>query len=202
MSWHVLSWHIFRNQIHMTATGAPVTRYRTQLWPSWCQRGHSTMARNAGNLFEGQLSIHGDVMTLKFCLHYWPFVKGIHRSLAPVYGLSIVNMLYYNDVIMSLMASQITILAIVYSTVYSDADQGKYPSSASLVFVWGIHRGPVNSPHKWPVTRKMFPFDDVVMEGNWACYNGTAHCQQYDNLSIDYVIFDKILEIFSPPSFS
>ena len=30
-------------------------------------------------------------------------------------------------------------------------------------FVWGIHRGPVNSPHKWPVTRKMSPFDDVIM---------------------------------------
>ena len=28
---------------------------------------------------------------------------------------------------------------------------------------WGIHRGPVNSPHKWPLTRKMFPFDDVIM---------------------------------------
>ena len=27
----------------------------------------------------------------------------------------------------------------------------------------GIHRGPVNSPHKWPVMRKMFPFDDVIM---------------------------------------
>ena len=32
-----------------------------------------------------------------------------------------------------------------------------------MAFVWGIHRGPVNSPHKWPVTRKMFPFDDVIM---------------------------------------
>ena len=31
-------------------------------------------------------------------------------------------------------------------------------------FVRGIHRGPVNSPHKWPVTRKMFPFDDVIMK--------------------------------------
>ena len=29
--------------------------------------------------------------------------------------------------------------------------------------VRGIHRGPVNSPHKWPVTRKMFPFDEVIM---------------------------------------
>ena len=36
-------------------------------------------------------------------------------------------------------------------------------SSASLAFAWGIHRGPVNSPHKWPVTRKMSLFDDVIM---------------------------------------
>ena len=39
----------------------------------------------------------------------------------------------------------------------------KYQSSASLAFVRGVHRRPVNSPHKWPVTRKMFPFDDVIM---------------------------------------
>ena len=42
----------------------------------------------------------------------------------------------------------------------------KEQSSASLTFVWGIHQGPVNSPHKWPVTRKMFPFDDVIMNNN------------------------------------
>ena len=70
---------------------------------------------------------------------------------------------HYTDVIMGAIASQITNLTIVYSTVYSDADQRKHHSSASLAFVWGIHRGPVNSPHKWPVTRKMFPFDDVIM---------------------------------------
>ena len=62
------------------------------------------------------------------------------------------------------MASQITSLTIVYSTVYSGADQRKHQSSASLAFVRGIHRGSVNSPHKWPVTRKMFPFDDVIMK--------------------------------------
>ena len=39
----------------------------------------------------------------------------------------------------------------------------KHQSFASLDVVRGIHRGPVNSPHKWPVTRKMFPFDDVIM---------------------------------------
>ena len=70
---------------------------------------------------------------------------------------------YYNDVIMSAIASQITSLTIVYSTIYSDADQRKHQSSASLAFVRGIHRGPVNSPHKWPVTRKMSPFNDVIM---------------------------------------
>ena len=41
---------------------------------------------------------------------------------------------------MTTMASQITSLTIVYSTVYSDADQGKHQSSSSLAFVWGIHR--------------------------------------------------------------
>ena len=71
--------------------------------------------------------------------------------------------LHYSDVIMTTIASQITSLTVVYTTVYSDADQRKHQSSASLAFVWGIHRRPVNSPHKGPVTRKMFPFDDVIM---------------------------------------
>ena len=71
---------------------------------------------------------------------------------------------HYNDVIMGAMASQITSITIVYSIVYSDADQTKHQSSASLAFVRGIHRLPVDSPHKWPVTRKMFPFDDVIMQ--------------------------------------
>ena len=64
---------------------------------------------------------------------------------------------------MTTMASQITSLTVVYSTVYLGADQRKQQSSASLAFVRGIYRGPVNAPHKWPVTRKMFPFDDVIM---------------------------------------
>ena len=64
---------------------------------------------------------------------------------------------------MGAMASQITNLTIVFSTVYSGEDQNKHESSASLTFVRGIHRWPVNSLHKWPVTRTMFPFDDVIM---------------------------------------
>ena len=58
---------------------------------------------------------------------------------------------------MGAMASQITSLTISSSTIYLDTDQRKHQSSASLAFVRGI------SPHKWPVTRKMFTFDDVIM---------------------------------------
>ena len=70
---------------------------------------------------------------------------------------------HYDDVIMTMLESQITSLTVVYSTVYSGVHQRKHQSSASLAFVREIHRGPVNFPHKWPVTRKMFPFDDVIM---------------------------------------
>ena len=73
---------------------------------------------------------------------------------------------HYNGIIMCAVASQITSLTIVYS-VYSDTDQRKHQSSALLAFVWGIHRWPVNSPHKGPVMRKMFPFDDVILYDIW-----------------------------------
>ena len=88
---------------------------------------------------------------------------------------------HYDDIIMGAMASQITSLTIVFSTVYSGADQSKHQSSASLAFVWGIHREPVNSPNTWPVTRKMFPFDDVIMckalyfLSRDRCYFGTTY---------------------------
>ena len=87
-------------------------------------------------------------------------VKLLHTP-KPISRINILN--HYCDVIMGTVASQITSLTIVYTAVYSDADQSKHQSSASLAFVWGIHRRPVNSPHKWPATRKMFPFDDVIM---------------------------------------
>ena len=87
---------------------------------------------------------------------------------------------------MSLMASQITSLTIVYSTVYSGADQRKHQSSAWLAFVREIHRGPVNSPHKWTVARKMFPFDDVIMysETSFSCFlsKPNPHCSTANGL--------------------
>ena len=67
---------------------------------------------------------------------------------------------HYNDVIMGAIASQIT---SVYSTVYSYADQRKHKSSASLAICEGNSLGTSEFPAQCPVTRKMFPFDDVIM---------------------------------------
>ena len=81
------------------------------------------------------------------------------------------SMRHYNDVLMSATVSQLTNLANVYSTVYSGDDQRKRQSSASLAFV----RWPVHSPHKGPVTWKMFPLDDVIMNmGKTDQYHNTT----------------------------
>ena len=69
--------------------------------------------------------------------------------------MAVTKPFHYGDVIMGTIASQITSLTNVYSNVYWGTDQRKHQSSASLAFVRGIH--------KWPVTRKTFPFDDVIM---------------------------------------
>ena len=73
------------------------------------------------------------------------------------------------------IASQITSFTIVYTSVYPGADQSKDQSSALLAFVRGIHRWPVNSPHKGPVTRKMLPFDDVIMIMTFLTGDGEVH---------------------------
>ena len=69
---------------------------------------------------------------------------------------------HYSDVIMSTVVSQITSVSIVCSTVCSDADQANIKASCHWPLK-GIHRSPVDSSHKGPVTRKMFPLDDVIM---------------------------------------
>ena len=114
---------------------------------------------------DGKAKVSDDVIKWNHFPRYWPFVRGIHWPLVMISEDGKADMYivvtHYSDVIMSVMASQITGVSIVYSTVVSDADQRKHQSSASLAFVRGIHWWPVNSPHKRPVTRKMFSFDDV-----------------------------------------
>ena len=58
------------------------------------------------------------------------------------------------------MASQIPGVSIVYSTVSSGADKKTHKKTSKLR-VTGLCEG--NSPHKGPVTMKMFPFDDVTV---------------------------------------
>ena len=63
---------------------------------------------------------------------------------------------------MGTIASQIISLTIVYSTVYSDADK-KTSKRRVTGLCAGNSSGTGELPHKWSVTRKMFPFDDVIM---------------------------------------
>ena len=98
-------------------------------------------------------------------IHVLPLWRVALTRLSPTAGSGI----HYTDVIMSVMASQITNFKIVYSNVYLGAGKRKHQSSTSLAFVRGIHRSPVNSLEKGPVTRKMFPFDDVIMQRPKGC---------------------------------
>ena len=131
----------------------------------WIPRTEGQQRENCFHLMTSSLSWLLTCPTRGF---YSPHHEEIPAAIFPHEGCTILIRWaayaekYHNDGIMSTIASQITSPTIVYSTIYSGADQRKHRSSASLAFVQGIHRGPVNSPHKWPVTRKMFPFDDVI----------------------------------------
>ena len=103
--------------------------------------------------------------------------------IAQLWLLPLTAKVHYNDVIMSAMASEITSVSIICSTVCSGADQRKHQSSASLAFLWGIHQWPVNSPHKGPVTPKMFPFDVVIMLcGHHPCFG----CLSGNNITFEH----------------
>ena len=75
--------------------------------------------------------------------------------------ISEVHKTHYSDVMMNPMASLTTGVSIASSAVCS----GTNKKNIKVLRYWPlwIHRWPVNSPYKWPVMRKMFPFDDVIM---------------------------------------
>ena len=115
-----------------------------------------------------QLTHNSGQVTVPQSLFYYPIIQRTTPANNPIQqtpkcSCPISRNTHCSDVIISAMASQITSLTIVYSTIYSGASQRKHQSFASLAFVRGIHRWPVNSPHKGPVTRKMFPFGDAIM---------------------------------------
>ena len=114
-------------------------------WPPFCRRHFET------HFIEWKCSITISLHIVPWC----PTDKTILTRLTTQVGTGSHNSLvlnrrggcgwfprpyHYIDVIMTTMAPQITSLTVVYSTIYSDADQRKHQSSALLAFVWGIHR--------------------------------------------------------------
>ena len=117
--------------------------------------------------------------SVNFLPHNWLNIAQIYILYVFIVNDHTTCFWHYDDVIMTMLASQITSLTVVYSIVYSGVNQRKHQSSASLAFVREIHRGPVNFPHKWPVTRKMLPFDDVIMTGVEISLRAMASCLQW-----------------------
>ena len=106
------------------------------------------------------MSFHGDFGIILSEIHIKLSIHVIILIITPDSHVTA----HYNDVIMNAMASQIISVLIVCSIVCSVPDQGKHRSPASLAFVRGIHRWPVDPTHKGPVTRIILPFDDVIMQ--------------------------------------
>ena len=84
-------------------------------------------------------------------------------------------------------------------TVYSVTGQTKHQSSASLAFVREIHRWPVNSPHKGPVTREMFPFDDAIMRKQF--WRPLMYSTFVNLHAIKYIKWSEPSVYFVPPTF-
>ena len=123
----------------MLCTGRNITeRYITFVW------GCSLTAIQWTKKLSYQLEYVHDVHTLRWRHNERDGVLN-NRRLHCLLNLSFNSKLknHYNDVIMSVIASQITRPTIVYSTVHSGTDQSKHQNSASLAFVRGIHRWPL-----------------------------------------------------------
>ena len=133
-------------------------RLRKQWW-DWLPGTPSSSSWRHCNAMCWQLVCESDLIDV-----FVEFVFPIVYSLLTLCLFTLLTYLcHYCDVIMGGMASQITSPTLVHSNVYSCADQRELQSSASQAFVRGIHRWLLNSPHEWPVVRKMFAFDDVIM---------------------------------------
>ena len=143
--------HILDSKVHGAYMGPTWGRQE----PGGSHVGPMNLAMSAGiqSLQQTIYNIEYRALT-SFYNQYWNQLRVQLWTHQPVCEL---EPSHYSDVLMGAIASQITSLTIVYSTVYSDVDQIKHQSSASLAFVTG------EFPHKWPVTRKLFPFDDVIM---------------------------------------
>ena len=130
--------------------------FETPSCPLWCHCNEKTMIRVCGNYVQAT-SPNGT--NTAHCSS--PSTRSLASLLYIFIDHDLFKDVHYNDAIMDAMASQITSLTIVYSSVYSSGDQRIHQSSELLAFVRWIHRWAVNSPHKWPVTRSFDVFFDL-----------------------------------------
>ena len=133
----------------------------------------------SAELWHNRLSIKSltrGVQNLTLPTFYLIKLLNTSKQLYPTnYTLSnIVRVRHYIDIINTTMASQITSLTVVYSTVYSDTDQRKHQSSSSLAFVWGVHRDRWIPRTKGQLRGKCFH----LMTSSWLLYVLTviSHC--------------------------
>ena len=168
---------LIRESISIICSILSVITTRPNSWPS---SSMSSTIKSTNLTMPDNYYVQVEYIITFFILAYCQFMKSIsvEQCICTTCSIDVIFTLsnwirlmrfhltkaHYSDVIMGAMASQFTSHTIVYSTLYSGADQRKHQSSASLAFVWGIHRWPVNSPApKWPVTRNIFPFDNTLV---------------------------------------
>ena len=152
------NWFQNKSPTHIFAVDCD-TRHGNWAAPCYFNGASPTGSARWGYCLQRHLACEGLYMLNNEWHPGWSILQHILRNIHTVRAL----LFYYSDVIMSSMASQMTSFSNVCSTVCSGADQRKHQGSASVAFLRGIHLWPVVSPHKGPVTQKMFPFDDVIM---------------------------------------
>ena len=137
----------YKSEIESTKD-TPYLTLKGELWGVFCEdMGENWACYNSTALYlditkqspddSFCIKIHSPLDCELLCLHGILLTKIEHNQ--------------YSDIIMSAMTSQITSVSIVYSTVCSGTDQRK------------LHQWLVDSPHKGPVTWKLFPFDDIII---------------------------------------
>ena len=118
-------------------------------------------------IWKRRLRNGGHFASALLCWSYWE-ITVCRIALCPISQTTYEKKTHYSDVIMSMMASKITSLTIIYATVYSGADEKK----TSTLRVTGLSPVTGQFPAQGPVTRKMFPFDDVIMHWHFGASIG------------------------------
>ena len=149
--------------VHISVTKWRTVGYLPASWEFWGGSIDRTVSQDMGSIMKNaiwrplmRLPVTQDMGSIMKNAIWWPLMR-----LLPWYLV-----LCCTDYISKWRQNELDVVSnvsIVGSTVGSGADQRIHQSSVSLAFVRGIHRWPVNSPHKGPVTWKML----YLMTSSW-----------------------------------